>query len=618
MILELRIQLVEWLLLQGGSLHDEFVNKAFLPIQSMVFPGADEEDKRDLRELAEERVSRQFVSSCMAETKRFETKRINPAKPDGRDALEAATMNRLAPCTSFDNFPWIVTGYYLLTVDYSIKSELLGRFCQTKANTQVENFIERFKGDRKPGIRPWNEALVATLNGIPRAKWAKDCSLKQSTKDHEVFNQIFESMLDGCKLFEERMQDLELLTGPNYFMTELLGVCFAVLQRLMVKKPVERGVAYDDRLSYTSFAWHLKINAKDAVEMQQLIDNLDQPDEPLIGACQEVMRKMRSNTWSMPREWTEDGGILDSMDELLQNMEVLTRGTDLDRTAIARSKDSSALVLLGPDEKTNLHFELDGNEGPIWEYQRDGDWHAMKAGMSQILNKAHADETEKETQIYVKVLRTESTAITELQADLEKDKPGSKVFHFDLTEMEQTNLKTKTKRKIRCTDTTRARAKSLTATSTTLPGGEPQTIWSDDEMEQPSHPAPPEMLKDLLGKLRGEQKDKIKQLQETGLDSVEYGAAAVRTARSEGCSVLVCLRDQSEMTADPVGFEKHLLQAPDFASGSASGFVSRIPCMNVLSAGTANSPWTGIGEGASHHRLLHAFRGLGFMGQHRR
>ena len=502
-----------------------------------------------MRELKDQ-VYHRFVQACRAEAK------VSDNLHDDRDRKEAATMNKIASYVSHHQLPWVITGYYILTLDSSIKHEFLGRFGQLEEDSagKVQDLLQRLSGRTKVGIQKWNASLVGVLKGSPHGKWAKLCSRKLQQGKDEVFSQLFESMLDGCRRFEESMGELGLLTRSNYFLAELIGLCFAMLQRLMIKKPVEPA-NYDAQIRYTSFCNYLKSSATFLVDMQHCLDRLETCEQQQIPASAEaVIDKMMSRV----AEQTKEDPDWERLRALSDDVTTLTRTAYAGKAATAECDEGSALVLLGP------HVTVDWSREFGQEAHCSLDAHECSQGLPQLPPPPRDIEANESRKAHAKH-----------RSSLTKPAPQSGK-----------------KKRI-------GRGKSQKANEEVVIAAAP-------------------IFKDLLGKLRGEQKDKIKQLQETGLDSVEYGAAAVRTARSEGCSVLVCLRDQSEMTADPVGFEKHLLQAPDFASGSASGFVSRIPSMNVLSAGTANFPWPGIGERASHHRLLHACLELGFMGQHRR
>jgi len=367
LLLECRLAVVRWLTKQGVQLHDRAIDQHLYRICQLAVPQVKDENERDW-----ELESKLMVCDKLCQTIESRKSHIKALKnTDKMDWWQVTCCNRLGKYLRYASFPWIVTGFYLVTVDERIKFELLNRFLK---NTHT--FSQIFQNEKPDWVRDWKKQLLACMKHVNFKDWVKKCRAHQNPS--AVYKEIFVCMEQACDIYRKMALDLKVVTSRNVCIDHLLEVSFVMVQRLFVRKPAQVDI------QFTSFADHLRKDAKQVHELSETLAEMEKasPAEVVL-LCTRALELMRESNGDRMEEWRHRIADMEaSLPEMSHLIAELT--TDFQR------HDDNVLLVSG--------LRYDGDQEPrqaprsAWQCLSNDGWKLVDVGFNEMLHKAAAAE----------------------------------------------------------------------------------------------------------------------------------------------------------------------------------------------------------------------------------
>jgi len=530
-LLEVRLKIVKWLFDQGAQLHSKSIGRIFGSIAGLVVPAAFE--RLDAREFAQKTVCDRFVRTI--QSVKWESQNEDDPSKDP-EMWKKSTENKVVQLMVAENFPWVIVGYYLLTVDDIIVAEMLERFCgdpKSKAVVTSERWIHK-----------WNQDIVKVVEKeLDYMKWVKKCKALEGSKTgpRVLYEMIFECMVDSCRQYDGVIKRLKVIKDWNACIKALLGISCSVLQKLMVRKRV-RGTSYQEGLEFTAFAEHLRKHTRDIEDLERTVDDLSTaaPDR-IQGLSAKVVELMRSQGKNgMSEQWVE---VLDKMQKSVDEMAVFSKGLGpVGQSTFDQGPTPRVMILTGPAEDDEDMVPAGVAQ---WEFQ-DQTWLKFDLNQSELLERASQN---KQGTIYT-CLPKKGADIFEVsgaEALLQTKQQGSMVWEYTIVDEngQQRNMKTSKSRKIRKS------APFVPPKRASSQGGLASALASNTS---------PRVLSSLQ-KVQKANTTSVHLFQNKTVDSISYKDAVMKEVRAKGTSLVIMVRPSECFTHDPLGLEIPLLQA---------------------------------------------------------
>jgi len=192
---------------------------------------------------------------------------------------EAIGSNHLGSYIKHDAFPWVLTGFYLISCDEFIQHKFLKGF---RLAEEVDSMGHEF--------RTWTNQAKGTFDDIPYENWYDElCNLKVMS---DVHNKIFEFITSAAKTFEDHVKKMSLLQNTSVPLMLLLKLSYALVQRIFIVMTPDM-----KKLMFTSFGEHMKSSSTHSNRLRDLHKDItdgvhNQQHQMVMESCYEAMDVM--------------------------------------------------------------------------------------------------------------------------------------------------------------------------------------------------------------------------------------------------------------------------------------------------------------------------------------
>jgi hypothetical protein len=544
LLFECRIAIINWLRNQGEMLHSLSFGDNFDSMCEMAVPSEGDAERKKL--------SRTIV--CDAFCKTSESAEVQEKPEDQRNAMwwETKYSHRVGPFLTFEGFPWIIIGYYLIRSEQRSKRLLFDHFLMQGEEEKAKDWSVEA-----------TEVLMAELEALPKVfldppnGWVPRCEAKMGGSDRsEVYSEIFNCMIEACQKFEEIVNDKGLAHSGEP-LDQLFEVAFVMLQRLIVTKP------FDGEMQWTGFANHLKQAVKSIKSLKDITKQLkDVREENAVGVqgiCNEAIDLMRQAGSAKMTKWKKK---MEGLEEEVGQIAVLSQQLT---TGFVDGKDCITVITPRIDE---VEEEAPESAKPLptagsfsmteertidgWQILLGRDYSDCTPQQSKILTK-----WKLETGVDFGYFKTDRQMnwleLSQEEAEKEQGNGNRFVFKVDMKNLLQVNMTSGKERQLKPVGQTSI---SVRARSGALASG---------AMGNEVSPIPVSAVNDGLPedckRVNAEIKNKFTCSDPNPRcpDDLTYAKASIKAIRTGGSRVVVYYRRVDEYSSDPVGIDKFVL-----------------------------------------------------------